>query len=150
MLKAAGCCGKDLNLHTKTKSYCLALVLHYRPALVCLHPIPCSMPLIGVFLFSNNLSIFGTDFLQRTSVLARVLCKRLSESGLPSTGKLYGVLQHFITLLGILRNVEESFHLTSRSLYMTYSRKPMKLQLFWKQCLWKSGPNTSTKVANFL
>lgn len=157
MLKAAGCCEKDLSLHTWNQSQiilpgsctslqsCTCVSPPTAPSHSLLHALDWDVPLQQqpAYLWDR---LFAKDLCSSKGFIQ----KAFRESGLPSTGKLYGVLQHFITLLGILRNVEESFNFTFCSLYMTYSRKPMKLQHFWKQCLWKSGPNTSTKVANFL
>lgn len=140
-------------LETKAKSYCLALVLHCSPA-------PCVSPPMAPSHSLLHALDWSVPLQQQPAYLwdwpfAKDLCssrgfkqKAFRESGLPSTGKLCAVLQHFIALLGILGNHSFFLHLTSCSLYMIHSRKPMKLQLFWKQCLWKWGPNTSTKVAN--
>lgn len=50
----------------------------------------------------------------------------------------------------IIGKLGGTFSYTSCSLCMIHSRKAMKPQLLWKQCLWKLGPNSSTQVASFL
>lgn len=156
MLKTAGCFEKDLSLYTWNQSQIIL-----PGSCTSLQSCTMSPPMAPSHSLLHALD-YGVPLQQQPAYLwdwpfAKDLCssrgfkqKAFRESGLPSTGKLCAVLQHFIALLGILRKAEESFHLTFCSLYMIHSRKPVKLQLFWKQCLWKWGPNTSSKVANFL
>lgn len=94
---------------TKAKSYYLALVLHCRPAQCVSLPTAPSHSLLhalgwGVPLQEQHASLRDCPFAKDLSSSRGFIQKTFRESGLPSTGKLCAVLQHFVALLGILRN----------------------------------------------